>query len=310
MKSRQEGKNTATVLSLGVRPTGAAGKRRHTEERSTAGCTRPRLSRSSAKDAQLTTPESSLAEASQVGSTPDTLRSSATLNGGSVAQAKSKNVDLFCYEEMDDTFVGFKYRAAHGSQPDSQEPRSSAYSTSATAPKGKRGFLSMYGDLSEVGAPSIGTGRHTLLTSEDLEAVTSKLFFSGGAAAEDQAKGKSVGKPSPAIQTPLARYPMDWSVKKSARITSSAPLDWVVEYRNKRTVPSQHLHTSIATLSSNSESQASRAKGPDTAPSKASELCCQALLQVCVCARACACVRVYTGLLFQSAYPRSTPRHT
>jgi len=148
-------------------------------------------------------------------------------------RTKNRGVDLFCYEEMDDSFVGFKSRTApssqnttstHCSQPSADthpSSSSSAFAHSAGATV-KRGFLSSCGDLSEAGARLAAAGRLSQLPRDDLDAVVSKLSFNGGssivraAASKDKLPGHG--------NAPKARYPMDWSLKKSARITSSGAL--------------------------------------------------------------------------------------
>ena len=148
-------------------------------------------------------------------------------------RTKNRGVDLFCYEEMDDSFVGFKSRSApssqntastHYSQPSADthpSSSSSAFAHSAGATV-KKGFLSSCGDLSEAGARLAAAGRLSQLPRDDLDAVVSKLSFTGGSSIVRAAASKD--KLPVHGNAPKARYPMDWSLKKSARITSSGAL--------------------------------------------------------------------------------------
>jgi hypothetical protein len=212
-----------------------------------------------------------------------------------VSCRRSKAIDLFCYEEMDDRFVGFKSSARAPDVDAMHDPNSlehgapcAVFSAGTTVPKGKKASLSSYGDLSEAGACCAQSGRHST-QGDGLYAVASKLSFSG------TDTSRKVGQPMPktAWSGPkaLAKYPMDWSLKRVANITSSTPLDWVVDYRNRRTLPGHlsHLPLSHAACCLKSADQALQAAPPAPsdeaqaidAPSH-SELCCKALLQVCV----------------------------
>ena len=204
-------------------------------------------------------------------------------------RAKGRGVDLHCYEQMDHTFVGFKPRAASTSQavdagqdaPASAGP--AAKSAGATVGKRKWGLLASYGDLSETSFAR----RPSVLGCDDLGAITSKLFFSGvERAAADKAQ-KKIATSGPRA---LVSYPMDWSLKKNARITSPAPLDWVVEYRNRHSLPSHLARSlppsgpaSVDLAPSHNPKALGRAlhgarRGEEPAE-LASERCCEALLQ-------------------------------
>ena len=214
-----------------------------------------------------------------------------------VSCRRSKAIDLFCYEEMDDRFVGFKSSARAHDVDAMHDPNSlehgaqcanSVFSAGATVPKDKKASLSSYGDLSEVGARCAQSGRHST-PGDELNAVASKLSFSG--TDTSRKVGQSMPKMAWSGPKALAKYPMDWSLKRVANITSSTPLDWVVDYRNRRTLPGllSHMPLSHAACCLNSADQAIQAAthAPSDeaqaidAPSH-SELCCKALLQVCV----------------------------
>ena len=180
------------------------------------------------------------------------------------AKTPRAGVDLFCHEQMGEGFVGFKTYAARASSRDTSSSAAAAHSAGATVHKGRKG-LSSYGDLSEAAACSAASWT----SLNDLAVVASKLSFSGDVAARAVASQSKV-KSAAAGPTPLSRCPLDWSLKKQLRITSSAPLDWTVEFRNKRTIPAQHYQTFLAQPVSRPEEEAA---------STASERCCQALLQ-------------------------------
>ena len=273
-----------TLPPMGVGPAAALGKRR---KASIASCPADggRVQNARDKDAHTLASDASapLAQAA--------------------SRRRGKGVDLYCYEEMDESFVGFKERASERSDARVSDapPTSlgndapsvgcpSAFSAATTAAKGKRSSLSSYGDLSEACAHAsrscLQTGRNAL-PGDDLYAVASKLSFSVADAARRM--GKSGPKVAMSGPTALARYPMDWSLKRVANITSCAPLDWVLEYRNKCTLPGQHVHMPLSLSSRSIESHdASRQESSpsSTAPldgvdtPSASELCCDALLQV------------------------------
>jgi len=180
------------------------------------------------------------------------------------AKTPRAGVDLFCHEQMGEGFVGFKTYAARASSQDTSSSAAAAHSAGATVHKGRKG-LSSYGDLSEAAARSAASWT----SLNDLSVVASKLTFSGDVAAR-AAASQSKLKSAAAGPTALSRCPLDWSLKKQLRITSSAPLDWTVEFRNKRTIPAQHYQTFLAQPLSRPEEEAA---------STASERCCQALLQ-------------------------------
>lgn len=274
-----------TLPPMGVGPAAALGKRRKASSASSPADGGPSLLQNARDNG---------------GNTREDAHSLASDASVPLAQAASrrrgKGIDLYCYEEMDESFVGFK---ARGDARFSDAPPTSlghdapsvgcplAFSAGATVVKGQRASLSSYGDLSEACARSCAQTGRNALPSDDLYAVASKLSFSGADAARRRGKsGPKVAMSGPSV---LARYPMDWSLKKVANITSCSPLDWVLEYRNKRTLPGQHGHMPLSLSSSSLQSRDAswQVSSPSsTVPqdgvdaASPSELCCDALLQV------------------------------
>lgn len=146
------------TIGVGLRGRGKRSRAPGSDEGSAA--TRPRRAAASGKESPTSTrasPRSVAAEHTPHAAALDWHAAAETPHADATPLAadapegdkrpKSKGVDLFCYEQMDSSFVGFKARSAHSSQAtthaqDSHQASSSAYSAGATVHKGKKASLS------------------------------------------------------------------------------------------------------------------------------------------------------------------------
>jgi len=147
MQPEGESLAASSLPTMGVGPAGLGKRRSSAPSKTDGAATRPRRTKESPPRASRSRigkdgPDGDAAETHHCTSS---LAHAPQAAGPTALPAKSRGVDLFCYEEMDSSFVGFKSRSSQStSQPSSQAHGASsfgaAYSAGTTVPKGKKGL--------------------------------------------------------------------------------------------------------------------------------------------------------------------------
>ena len=146
MQPEGESLAASSLPTMGVGPAGLGKRRSSAPSKTDGAATRPRRTKESPRASRSRIgkdgPDGDAAETHQGISS---LAHAPQAAGPTALPAKSRGVDLFCYEEMDSSFVGFKSRSSQStSQPSSQAHGASsfgaAYSAGTTVPKGKKGL--------------------------------------------------------------------------------------------------------------------------------------------------------------------------